>query len=449
MDGAAGRAPATDDGAADSAGSAGPPIGTRRSSLTSWLREHCWPLIVSAVLIATTIAYVFWGDILIRHKSVWLGPGDLWDTYRAAQWVAFGNEGTVYEHGLHLVTFPAIVIALAPVGWVAFHFHMTDPYPYAITRPTALPLLLPYVLVSCIPALLALDHLAQVLGVPRGRRAVLCWVQGALMWPLFAIWGHPEDVLGLMFATVAMSSAFERRWVRAAWCLGFAVAFQPFTLVVVPLVLALVPPSKLASSLVRSVVPSAVVLALPLIQAWHATTQRLLEQPNYYPPNYATPLLALAPRLAKDTYAVGPWRTVVVVAALVAGGWIWVRRPRPELVVWTAALLLLLRFALEPIETPFYPWAASAVILALAATRSRWWFAGALALVLYATAWARWHIPAWQYWLPLVASLGVALAFSFPVPSTADAMMAVPALVEPSGSSPRAPHLERDAPQVA
>ena len=120
-----------------------------------------WALLVAAVVFVTGLAFTFWWCSVVDHLRVWADSGDLWDTYRAAQWVGWGNEGTVYQHGIYSIVFPGIDVLLAPVAMVSTHFRLVDPYPYFVRRPSALPLLMPYVLAISVPTLLVFDYLAE------------------------------------------------------------------------------------------------------------------------------------------------------------------------------------------------------------------------------------------------------------------------------------------------
>ena len=197
------------------------------SSTMAWFARRKWPLLVAALFFITGIAFTFWWCPVVDHLHQWIDSEDLWDTYRAAQWVGWGNEGAVYQHGIYSIVFPGIDVVLAPVAIVSTHYRLIDPYPYFIRYPSALPLLMPYVLAISVPALLVFDYLAEFLDVVPRRRILLCWMQGALLWPLVVMWGHPEEAIALAFIVLSMVSAFSERWTRAGWYLGFGVAFQP------------------------------------------------------------------------------------------------------------------------------------------------------------------------------------------------------------------------------
>jgi hypothetical protein len=389
-------------------------IATKEEIGASWLAKRKWALVVAAVFIGTGIAFTFWWGPVIEHIAQWAYSGDLWDTYRAAQWTAWGNEGTIYEHGIYSIVFPGIDVLLAPVAMVAVHFRLVNPYPYFVAKPSVLPILMPYVLAISALSLLAFDVLAEFLEVGRGRRIFLCWMQGALLWPLVVLWGHPEEALCLAAAILALMAALRGRVSRAAWLMGFAIAFQPYALLLVPLLLGLSPRGTRLVTVVRSMALSGVLLVLPVLQAWHATTHAILVQPTYLHFNHATPLLALAPHLAAGVYSAGPGRYGVALCALGAGWWTLKHQPGPREVFWLAAMVLALRCVLEPVVAPYYIWACAVLLITVSAGQRTRHFVITTGSLAFASVWAYHFTSEWGYWLPIVIALAIAVKSSQP-----------------------------------
>jgi hypothetical protein len=390
-----------------------PPLSGAHSE-HSWLERRRWVLGVAGAFIATALGFTFWWGPVVEHVSQWVDSGDLWDTYRAAQWVGWGNEGTVYEHGIYSIVFPGITVLLAPVAMVASHFRLVNPYPYFVPKPSALPLLMPYVLVISVPALFAFDTLAESLAIGPARRRVLCWMQGALLWPVVVVWGHPEEALALAFAVWGLLAAYKGRWSRAGWLMGLAVAFQPYALLIVPILLGLAPKGSRLATAVRSVLLSCALLVLPFLQGWHATTHAIFVQPTILVPNHATPLLALAPHLAKGVYSAGPGRYCVVLVAVAAGWWTWKRQPGLREVCWMAALVLAARCLLEPVIAPYYLWSASVLLVTVSATQNWRRFFVTVGAVACASLWAYHFTSSWAYWLPIAVLLALAVKSAMP-----------------------------------
>lgn len=388
--------------------------GPQAPSTLGWLERRKWAFVVAAVFVATGIAFTFWWSPVVLHVPQWADSGDLWDTYRAAQWVSWGSEGTVYEHGIYAIVFPGVDVLLAPVAMVATHYRLVNPYPYFVPKPSVLPLLLPYVLAVSVPALFVLDSLAEFLGVARGRRILLCWMQGVLLWPVVVLWGHPEEAIALSFVILAVMTGLRGRWGKAGWLLGLAVAFQPYALLMLPMLLGLTPKGRRLATIGRSLCLSCALLVLPLLQGWHATTHDLLVQPTYLWPNYGTPLLALAPRLAHGVHSAGPGRYLVVVCALGVGWWTWAHRPGPREIFWLAGLIFAVRFAAEPVVTPYYVWASAVFLLPVSAGQERRRFLLAVCAITLAGVWAYHRTSPWEYWLPIVVLLGWVVALARP-----------------------------------
>ena len=69
-------------------------------------------LLVAALFFITGIALTFWGCLLLSTFTNGSIREDLWDTYRAAQWVGWGNEGSVYQNGIYSIVFPGIDVLI-------------------------------------------------------------------------------------------------------------------------------------------------------------------------------------------------------------------------------------------------------------------------------------------------------------------------------------------------
>ncbi len=388
------------------------------SSTMAWFARRKWPLLVAALFFITGIAFTFWWCPVVDHLHQWIDSEDLWDTYRAAQWVGWGNEGAVYQHGIYSIVFPGIDVVLAPVAIVSTHYRLIDPYPYFIRYPSALPLLMPYVLAISVPALLVFDYLAEFLDVVPRRRILLCWMQGALLWPLVVMWGHPEEAIALAFIVLSMVSAFSERWTRAGWYLGFGVAFQPYALLLLPILLGLAPKGTRWATIVRTSLISCALLVLPIIQGFHATVHAVFVQPTYLHPNHGTPLLALAPHLSGNVYSAGVSRYFVLLCALLAGWWTWTHQPGPRETIWLGALVLAVRCVVEPVMAPYYVWACAAFLMTVSAGQRSLRFMITSGALAFASLWAYQFTSEWAYWAPIVVALAIAVAMSRPAVTT-------------------------------
>ena len=256
----------------------------RRAALAGRVRQRKWPILVTAVVLLTGMAYCLaWGPV-VRHQGSWVVPGDIWSAYRSAHFIAWGSFGSIYAVGTGIVTFPAILVLFAPLALLTGGLGMTESFPFFPPHPTSWLLLGPYEILLGCSVLFACDALASRLGVAAGRRAILCVAEGVLVWPVLVLWGHPEDALALTLAVYAMVFALDRRWTAAGWLFGLAICTQPLVVLMGPVLLAMSGRRRAPALLLRSALPSVVLLAAPLAAQFHTTTHVLLDQPNFPEP---------------------------------------------------------------------------------------------------------------------------------------------------------------------
>ncbi len=407
------------------------------------LGRRVGPLLVSAVYIGLGLAYVFrWGSVVRHIPSVWISPGDLSAIYRASSALAHGHLSAIYSNS-SVLTFPGILILLAPFGALSNHFdtifvviiknhHLVTQPDYIVShtsqvlvagprissthveyaiQPQWFAFLEPYVMVLSCSALFACDALAERLQVPRFRRAILNVVQAIVLWPVIVIFGHPEDAVAVALAVYALVLAFDDRFTWAGWLFGAALAVQPLVVVMLPLLLVMAGKSRASRLVAQSVLPAAAVTIGPLASNFHQTIHNLVTQPAYsdISDTHQTPWTFLAPRLSgrgvNETVGGGPVR--VATLALAAGvGW-WARRWRtkPEMLAWAAAVALALRTYTESVMTAYYIWPALAVGMVVAARASRRRFAVAVAMAVATTIVGEWHLGVYPWWVLEVAGL--------------------------------------------
>jgi len=401
-----------------------------------------WPIIVSVVYVGLASGYFFrWGPVVQHIPSLWLGPQDLKYTYFAASQAAHGQFGAIYSPKFDFVDFPGIVVALAPLGALGNSFHTTllevtktasIPVPFSVrfaipflnpqefhhaggpvyvSHPQWVEAVYPYVLLLSCLALFAFDALAERLQVSNPRRAVLSGVVAVLLWNVTVLWGHPEDAVAAGLAAYALIYALDGRFEPAGWLFGASVAFQPLVLLALPVLLVMAGRRRGPGLAVRSVLPAAVLLAVPLIASFRVTLRELVNQPSFPNLNHATPWTALAPSLGGHgsslAVAAGPIRLVAIILAIGLGIWVarqqW--RQHPERLVYVCALALALRSYTESVMVAYYPAAALAVGVVVAARCSRWRFEMAVALTVAATVLAQWKVGWLPWWTIQMAAL--------------------------------------------
>lgn len=404
-----------------------------------------WPTLFLVLIVVTGMAFSLWWNPLFYHSPNWVTPADLWNTYRASQYVIWGGEGQIYNNPAAFQTFPGIAILLAPVAKVAGAMHLSESFAVSLPRPSTWWILGPVQLSLGATLLFPLDRWARRLEVPTRRRLGLLALEAALIWPSVALWGHPEDALSLALALYGLLAVLDQRLLRFAVFFALATVVQPLVLLVLPLCLAYVPLRRWPAVAGVVALPSVATLLAPLIQEWGPTSRLLLRQPNYFANNHPTPWASWAPvidprhtalvnslkyvRLPNGHHraievatrvhtlpvvAAGPGRIVAIVIACAIGLAVARRAPTLPQVVWWAALALSLRCVVEPVMVPYYllPGLALAALVASRSTNIRFFIvivaAGTCAILSY------WHLSEWPYYLSMLIPLGVALGVAWP-----------------------------------
>ena len=390
------------------------------------------PLIASAGLIVIGMFTTTWGPDLIG-RTEWALPYDLWGTLIATTRLAHGNIGGLYAPPTGLISLPGAAVILLPCAALisALGLSLAIPGPHNL-HPSVWQVAGPYQIALCCVTLFAADALAEQLGVRFLKRGLLAAAGAGILWSVSARWGHPEDAVAVGLLLYAVLAQSRGRLGLAGWLAGAAVCVQPLVLLAVPVMLAVLPVRRMGPFLVRTVLPSAVLLGATAVANWHDTYSSVTSQPDSPVINHPTAWTSLAPHLANQNVAAGPFRLATIVLACLCALAIrrrWQARlaegsPDPALwsaallteVLWWVALALALRSFFEPVMVSYYPWPPMAVALIPAATLSwpRLIAAGVLAGGLTAAAQGPSHA-VWIWWVPLVAGLVVLLALARPV----------------------------------
>jgi hypothetical protein len=386
----------------------------------NWLQNHIsrrkWPLVAMVAFTVVSMLYSLRWNPVVHGTQSWVIPGDIWSTFRAAHWVGWGDLGGVYGDGTHLVTFPGIAVLLAPVAMLSGTFGLSESIdPIFLSQPTAWLLLGPVMLLLGSSCLVALDAMAEALGARHSHRVALCWAECCVIFQVLAMWGHPEDLVALSLALYAILATLKGNWSLSGWLWGGAVVFQPLAVLMLPLCLSRIARGRRVKVCAIAVLPTCVLVGVPLLASWHTTSSVLLHQPNFPTVDFPTPWMALAPHLSRTTVAAGPGRMIAVGGAVGLGLYAAWRRPTALGLLWLCALALSLRCAFESVMVPFYLGPPLAAILLVAASlNSGRRLVGAWAVAMIATVLAFQHWSAWLYWTPIVALLASGLALAWP-----------------------------------
>jgi hypothetical protein len=396
-----------------------------------------FPLIASAGLIAVGMFSTTWGPELMGRQE-WALPYDLWGTLIATTRLAHGNIGGLYAAPTGLISLPGAAVILLPCAALtsALGLSLAIPGPHNL-HPAVWLVAGPYQIALCCVTLFAADALAEQLGVPFWKRGLLAVASASILWSVSARWGHPEDAVAVGLLLYAILAQSRGRTALAGWLAGAAVCVQPLVLLGLPVMLAVLPWRRMVPFLVRAALPSAVLLAATAIANWHDTYTSVTSQPNSPVINHPTAWTSLAPQMAGQNVAAGPFRLATIVLACLAAlairrhwqaqaaqpghagiareaGARWSAALLTD-VLWWAAVTLALRSFFEPVMVSYYPWPPMAVALIPAATLSwpRLLAAGVLAGGLTAAAQGPSHA-VWIWWVPVVAGLVLLLLLSRP-----------------------------------
>lgn len=407
-------------------------------------RRFLLPLCFMVLLIGTGMAYSLLWEPVVHGASAWVQSGDLWDTFHAAEYVGWGDYGQVYASGGSLVTLPAIVIVLAPVGIVASHLHWSVSFPYFLPHPQAWPLLDGTALLLTGTALFPVDALATQVGVAGRRRWVLLGAVAALLFWMTAMWGHPEDAVALGLTAAAILATLRSQGSRAGWMMGAAIAFQPVVVMAVPVLVAVQPDARRRISfLVQSALPAAVLLILPLTKAYAATVHAIVDQPNFPAVDHKTPWLFLAPVIEKahrisgnqssplavgrhgytavmsqtgETVSAGPGRSIAIFGAILIGLAVWRRRQgvTDTVLLWAVALAFSLRPAFESVMNPYYFAPGLLFVMLAGSLRGRTRYVLVLGSTAAVIVYSQHFFSPWIWWAPLMGLTAMGLAAAWP-----------------------------------
>lgn len=388
------------------------------AGVREWINRHSVPLGVSAFGIVLGMSYsLFWRPV-VRHTAVWITPPDFWATYRAVHYVGWGDLGGIYGAHANVVTFPGVLVLLAPIAMLTGALGLSEAYPFAVPHPSAWLVCGPIEMLLGSIALLGADAIGTRLGLSPTRRAVVTVFVAIGLWNTDVLWGHPEDAIAIGLGCFALVAVIDGRRVTAGWLFGAAVAFQPLVLLVVPLAIASIGARASLPMVWRTILPSATLLIAPLLTAYSATVHALVEQPNYPNLDHRTPWTSLAPTLGGSgrflLVAAGPIRLLSVVGACVFALVLRRKLAEPCVLIWACSSVLLLRCATESVMVAYYLWPAT-VLASVLLIRGKLMraFIG-LVLGLFLVVFSDLRLEDWLWWLGTIGALLVVVVVAAP-----------------------------------
>jgi len=302
-------------------------------------------LAIAAGMLASTVLPVVLG------RGGWWTPGDAWISLRAAHYVPQGAWPLIYETGTKHDIFdggPLLPLVLAPVAYVSDLFHLREGYPFAPPYPSAWIVYGPYVLASAIPLLYAVRALATEIGL--GARRLL--LQGAVLIVAFvpiALYGHVEDAIALTLLLLAFRDLLAGRELRGALLVAAAIAFKQWSLLAVPVFVAISPAPVRLRVAVRSLVPPALLEGAFLAMDYPYASRALLHTPTFASLGHSA--LWISP--SADYLSSVPARAGAILLAVVVG---WRMRDQrdPSRVLAAVGVILLARFFFESVVHAYY-----------------------------------------------------------------------------------------------
>lgn len=327
--------------------------------LVCTVRRHFVPLTGTFALLAVTMSSSVWIGPALHHRSSWSYQMDIFSSLQLGHLADVGAYPAIYGQAA-MSTTPGIVAVLAPLWWIIHWLGLSVSFVVRLPRPTAWLLLGSYeVLLSSI-ALFAVDAVVMEIGTSTARRWLICCVE---VYALYNVvwWGHPELAMAVAFLLYACLAASRGQWSRSAWLFGGGVAFQPVILLALPTLLFIAGWKNWPRMLARVLLPTAVLLALPLLLDWQVTTHAIIRQVNYPVLNRPTPWLRFAPvymrmggRILED--GDGPSRAVAIVLSLVTAALCHRRARLLSQLVAVSVLTMSLWCLFEAVVAPYYTW---------------------------------------------------------------------------------------------
>ncbi len=361
---------------------------------------------VSVVAVVGAMAFSMLDSTIMRGFGEWYGVatyGDFWQNWADAAYTTFaGGYGHIYVLDRTLETAPALQVVTAPIARLSFG--LSFPYPSPVLYPTAYWVAGPLFMGGMVLPICAADRWLTGMGVVDLRRRLTVLGAMAIVLPPIPLSGHPEDLIALGAMLYGIAAAFDDRARATGWWIGFALAFQPFAFLGIPIVFVFLKRRQWLTALGPMIAVPLAFLIIPLIGDPHVTIGQLFHQKVYDVFGYISPTWNLDPGVA--AYIRSAVALVAIPAAVVLARFLpKSRRAGASLVIWTVMILFALR-VLEPELFPYFL-APTLALAPLSAARRPWW---RLALVCALAVWLTWwlHIAVqakWSLWLILVAQL--------------------------------------------
>ena len=378
-------------------------------------RRRRMALGISLVAVVGAMAFTMFDSTVMRGFGEWWGVasfGDFWQNWADAAYSTFaGGYGHLYVLDRTLETAPALQVVTAPIARLANS--LPFPYPSDVLYPAAFWVAGPLFLGAMALPICAADRWLKGMDVEDVRRRLIVLGTMGITLPPIAMSGHPEGLIALGAMLYGIVAAFEGRHLATGWWLGFALAFQPFAFLAVPIAFIYLKPKQWVTALIPMVLVPLAFLVVPLATEPALTVRQLLHQQVYDVFGYISPTWNLDPGVAayvRAGVAIATIPAAIVLARFLPPS----RRQGAGLVVWTLALLFAFR-VFEPELFPYFM-APALALFPISASRLPWWrLVAACCLSVWLTYWLHVAIRAeWSLWLILVTQLCLLGWLAFP-----------------------------------
>lgn len=339
----------------------------------------CWDdrrYMVAMYVLGVTACFFFSFGFphLVGLSHQWLVAEDAWSTVHIAQYVANGGLSGIYSLTPWYAALPGFIIVCAPFAALGDHLGLVTGYPYVIAHPSMWLVIGPLFAVTGATPVLGADYLASSLGVSRARRRVMAALIAVLMaGPEPGVMGHPEDMVALALACVALGLVVRGRWLGSALVLSAAIAFQTWAVLLVPVLFVAWPAGMRLRLLVRAAaVPGALTAAL-LAFDFKDTISILVSQPMA---DAGQPLpwwhfarhITVVDQMGTLHLRAGSTSRFIAVVVAVAAAWVIRRKVTPVAVVSASAVALCARGLFEAQYWSYYMIPGAVLLWVLCAT---------------------------------------------------------------------------------
>lgn len=346
------------------------------------------------------------------HDWLVYGPSDGWLNWETAETIFLpGGYAHIYHTSLAILTVPGWTVLISPFAAYSRAHLLAFPDPYVIPKPEAWWIAGPVYLSAGILPFCAIDHLMERMGVTKVRLKIPAFIIIGCAVYMVVLVGHPEDLMAIGAALYSISTAQSGRYKNSGWWLGLALSMQIYTLVLVPLIIVLVRKEHVWSLLWRALLPSILLMIIPLVGDPAATLSLLHRMPDNvkFDLDYRSPTSYIP--LGNGNVS---WRSAEIILAAILAYWY---RAKIRSDFYTVVLVAGISLSLRALEVHcLYYYLIPALLVGILCTyyRRGWqmvlsWFIGGYVIWTF----AQYHAPPLERWAMQVSGTIAILLLSY------------------------------------